>query len=65
MKAGITPAVNSTFAIGGVSCSKDTFVVNQSLVLRIKIYRENRHLRPSWKPLAAFLGRSQTLTIRT
>jgi hypothetical protein len=24
---------NSTFTIGGVSCSADTFVVNQSLVL--------------------------------
>ena len=38
-------ADNSTFAIGGVSCSADTFVVNQSLVLRINICGENRHLR--------------------
>ncbi len=28
---------NSTFAIGGVSCSADTFVVIESLVLRINI----------------------------
>jgi hypothetical protein len=35
---------NSTFAIGGVSCSADTFVVNKSLVLRINICGENRHL---------------------
>ncbi len=38
-------AYNSTYAIGGVQCSADTFVVNQSLVLRIKICGENRHLR--------------------
>ena len=35
----------STFAIGGVQCSTDTFLVNQSLVLRINICGENRHLR--------------------
>jgi len=28
-----------------VQCSADTFVVNQSLVLRINICGENRHLR--------------------
>jgi hypothetical protein len=28
-----------------VQCSADTFVVNQTLVLRINIYGENRHLR--------------------
>ena len=31
-----TPA-NSTFAIGGVSCSADSFVVAESSVLRINI----------------------------
>ncbi len=40
---------NSAFAIGGVSCSADTFVVNQSLVLRINICGENRHLRQARK----------------
>jgi hypothetical protein len=30
-----TTGYNSTLAIGGVSCSKDSFVVNQTLVLRI------------------------------
>jgi hypothetical protein len=35
---------NSTFAIG-VTCFYDTFVVNQTLVLRINICGENRHLR--------------------
>jgi len=29
------PAANSTFAIGGVSCSADSFVVAESFVLRI------------------------------
>jgi len=31
------PATNSTFAIGGVSCSADSFVVTESAVLRINI----------------------------
>jgi len=38
-------AGNSTFAIGGVSCSADSFVGNQTLVLRINLCGENRHLR--------------------
>ena len=32
-----------------VRCSADTFVVNQSLVLRINICGENRHLRQARK----------------
>jgi hypothetical protein len=32
-----------------VQCSADTFVVNQSLVLRINICGENRHLRQARK----------------
>ena len=31
------PAANSTFAIGGVSCSADSFVVAESSLLRINI----------------------------
>ncbi len=31
---------NSTFAIGGVSCSADNFVVTESLVLRMNICAE-------------------------
>jgi hypothetical protein len=31
-----TPAGNSTYPKGGVSCSKDSFVVNQTLVFQIK-----------------------------
>ena len=35
---------NSTYPKGGVSFSKDSFVVNQTLVLRMNIGGENRHL---------------------
>lgn len=38
-------AGNSGLAKVAVQCSADTFVVNQSLVLRINICGENRHLR--------------------
>jgi hypothetical protein len=39
------PAGNTGLAKVAVQCSADTFVVNQSLVLRINICGENRHLR--------------------
>lgn len=39
-----TPAT-STFAIGWVSCSKDSFMVNQTLVFQMKFCGENRHIR--------------------
>jgi hypothetical protein len=32
-----------------VQCSADTFVVNQTLVLRINIWGKNRHLRQAEK----------------
>jgi hypothetical protein len=35
------PAANSTFAIGGVSCFYDTFVVKGSSFLRMNICAEN------------------------
>jgi hypothetical protein len=38
-------AGNTGLAKVAVHCSADTFVVNQSLVLRINICGENRHLR--------------------
>ena len=44
-----TPAYNSTYKKLAVQCSVDTFVVNQTLVLRINIYGENRHLRQARK----------------
>lgn len=38
---------NSTFAIGGVSCSADSFVVAESFVLRIKFSGKNPAHRKS------------------
>jgi len=35
---------NSTYKKVAVQCSADTFVVNQTLVLRINICGKNRHL---------------------
>jgi hypothetical protein len=49
-------AANSTFAIGGVSCSADSFVVAESSVLRINICAEKPAHRKSanrWTEMAA------------
>ena len=43
---------NTGLAKVAVQCSVDTFVVNQSLVLRINICGENRHLRQAQKRYA-------------
>jgi len=40
---------NSGLAKVAVQCSADTFVVNQTLVLRINICGGNRHLRQATK----------------
>jgi hypothetical protein len=42
-------AHNSTFAIGGVSCSADSFVVAESFVFRINICAEKPAHRKSAK----------------
>jgi hypothetical protein len=42
-------AYNSTFAIGGVSCPADSFVVAESFVLRINICAEKPAHRKSAK----------------
>jgi len=42
-------AANSTFAIGGVSCSADSLVVAESFVLRIKFSGKNPAHRKSAK----------------
>jgi hypothetical protein len=44
---------NSTFAIGGVSCSADSLVVAESFVLRIKFSGKNPANRQSAKRYAA------------
>lgn len=36
---------NTTYPKGGVSCSKDSFVINGSLVLQIKFCAKNLALR--------------------
>lgn len=46
-------ADNTGLAKVAVQCSADTFVVNQSLVLRISICGENRHLRQARKRYAS------------
>ena len=43
------PAANTGLAKVAVQCSGDTLVVKQSLVLRINICGENRHLRQARK----------------
>jgi hypothetical protein len=45
MTRRIKTAYNTGLAKVAVQCSAVTFVVNQSLVLRIKFCGENRHLR--------------------
>jgi len=45
----IKPAHNRGLAKVAVQFSADTFVVNQTLVLRINICGENRHLRQGRK----------------
>jgi hypothetical protein len=49
-----TPACNSTYPKGGVSCSKDSFVVNQTLVFQIKFCGKSPALRVAAKRYAAF-----------
>jgi hypothetical protein len=45
----IRAAHNSTYPKGGVSCSKDSFVVNGSLVFQIKFCGKNPALRVAAK----------------
>ena len=44
-----TPAGNSTYPKGGVSCSADSFVVAESSVLRMKFSGKNPALRVAAK----------------
>jgi hypothetical protein len=43
------PAHNSTYPKGGVSCSKDSFVVNETLVFQIKFCGKSPALRVAAK----------------
>jgi len=49
----ILAAANSTFAIGGVSCSADSLVVAESFVLRINICGKKPAHRKSAKRYAS------------
>jgi len=49
---------NTGLAKVAVQCSADTFVVNQSLVLRINICGENRHLRQARNRYAQYYRES-------
>ena len=42
---GIKATANTGLAKVAAQCSADTFMVNQTLVLRMNICGENRHLR--------------------
>ena len=46
---GKTTAYNSTYPKGGVSCSKDSFVGNQTLVFQIKFCGKSPALRVAAK----------------
>ncbi len=45
---------NTDLAKLAVQCSADSFVLNQTDVLRINIFVENRHLRQARKPYGSF-----------
>jgi len=47
--AGLKTTANSTFEMGGVSCSADSFVVAENFVLRIKFSGKNAIPRQSAK----------------
>jgi len=49
MTIEIKTAYNTGLAKVAVQCSADTFVVNQTFVLRIKFSAKNRHLRQAAK----------------
>ena len=51
---------NTGLAKVAVQCSADTFVVNQSLVLRINICGDNRHLRQARKRYRAIIDIKKT-----
>ena len=58
----IRTAHNTGLAKVAVQCYADTFVVNQSLVLRINICGENRHLRQARKRHAGIVKQHRKQT---
>jgi len=55
---------HNTYLKGGVSCSKDSFVVNQTLVFQIKFCGKSPALRVAANRLAA-MHKVQRLYLRT
>ncbi len=55
-----TATHNSTYPKGGVSCSKDSFVVNQTLVFQIKFCGKSPALRVAAKRYGPMLKDEQT-----
>ena len=60
----IITATNTGLAKVAVQCSADTFVVNQSLVLRINICGENRHLRQARNRYATVSKNAENLALK-
>jgi len=58
-----SPAHNSTYPKGGVSCSKDSFVVNGSLVFQIKFCGKNPALRVAAKRYVQPMTTTQLTTM--
>jgi hypothetical protein len=54
---------NSTYPKGGVSCSKDSFVVNQTLVFQIKFCSKSPALRVAVKRQRKPCGTSYLINI--
>lgn len=65
MTAERAPAGNTDLAKVAVQFSADTFLVNQSLVLRINICGESRHLRQARKRHSQALTRQSTTIKQT
>ena len=64
LKARVTRTHNSTFALGGVSCSADSFVVTGSSVLRMSICAYLEELAAAFHKFYTFrriLGREKNI----
>jgi hypothetical protein len=59
------PTANSTYPKGGFSCSKDSFVVNGSLVFQIKFCGKSPALRVAANRYRQALGTVLTINRRT
>jgi hypothetical protein len=59
-----TTGYNSTYPKGGVSCSKDSFVVNQTLVFQIKFYGKSPALRVAAKRYMPYFDHHQSTEIK-